>query len=120
MLPDSKADLLLFGNAERAIVEIAHRLAARQPIASITDVRGTAFVRRSTPEGWFEIDSTEVDAPGKVEALINPYMTTDEVAADQGTDCSKQQAQASSAGAPGRRTPPGRRSCRPDGRRSAG
>ena len=27
ILPDSKADLLLFGNAERAIVEVAHRLA---------------------------------------------------------------------------------------------
>lgn len=103
ILVDSKADLLVYGNAERAIIEIAHRLAQKKPIESITDVRGTAFMRRPDDpalDGWFEIDSTEVDAPGKVEALINPYMTTDEVAADQGTDCSKQQAQASSAGAP--------------------
>ena len=55
------------GNAERAIVEIAHRLARRQSIEEITDVRGTAFMRRKddpTSEGWFELDSTEVDRPG--------------------------------------------------------
>jgi uncharacterized radical SAM protein YgiQ len=97
ILVDAKADLLVYGNAERAIIEIAHRLAQKKPIESITDVRGTAFMRRpddASLDGWFEIDSTEVDAPGKVEALINPYMTTDEVAADQGTDCAKQQSQA--------------------------
>src|SRR5919206_4527155 len=50
VLVDSKADLLLYGNAERAIVEIAHRLASKEPVAQITDVRGTAFIRRETPE----------------------------------------------------------------------
>ncbi|MBX9836594.1 MAG: YgiQ family radical SAM protein, partial [Burkholderiaceae bacterium] len=64
---DSKCDLLLYGNAERALVEVAHRIAAREPIENITDVRGTAFVRRTTPEGWFEIDSSSVDQPGRVE-----------------------------------------------------
>ena len=88
---DSKCDLLLYGNAERAIVEIAHRLAARQPIASITDVRGTAFVRRETPEGWFEIDSTTVDTPGHVEAHINPYLMISDQAKAQGQDCARQQ-----------------------------
>ena len=47
---DAKCDLLLYGNAERAIVEIAHRLGAREPIHQITDVRGTAFVRRPDDE----------------------------------------------------------------------
>ena len=64
ILVDAKCDLLLYGNAERAIVEIAHRLAAKEPVHEITDVRGTAFMQRSTPEGWFQIDSTEVDQPG--------------------------------------------------------
>ncbi|MCZ8235350.1 MAG: YgiQ family radical SAM protein [Inhella sp.] len=93
ILVDSKADLLLYGNAERAIVEIAHRLAQRQPIDSITDVRGTAFMRRSDDPslaGWFEIDSTSVDAPGKVDEIVNPYMTTEQVAAAQGADCATQ------------------------------
>ena len=66
ILLDAKADLLLYGNAERAIVEIAHRLAARRAGASsITDVRGTAFCAHATrPQGWFEIDSTERRPPG--------------------------------------------------------
>ena len=44
VLADSKADLLVYGNAERAIVEIAHRLARRVPIEAMTDIRGTAFM----------------------------------------------------------------------------
>ena len=75
ILVDSKADLLLYGNAERAIVEIAHRLARREPVASITDVRGTAFMRRSgdpSAEGWIQIDSTEVDQPGRIDAAHQP------------------------------------------------
>ena len=92
---DSKCDLLLYGNAERALVEVAHRIAAREPIEQITDVRGTAFVRRPgdpTAEGWIEIDSSEVDLPGRVEDHINPYLTTSEQAQAQGTTCSKDDA----------------------------
>ena len=88
---DSKCDLLLYGNAERAIVEIAHRLAAKEPVDHITDVRGTAFFRRESPEGWFEIDSRNVDEPGRVEAHVSPYMTTSEQAADQGAPCAKEE-----------------------------
>jgi uncharacterized radical SAM protein YgiQ len=90
---DAKCDLLLYGNAERAIVEIAHRLAAREPVQDITDVRGTAFVRRpddASGKDWFEIDSTSVDAPGRVEAHVNPYMTTSEQAAEQGATCERE------------------------------
>jgi len=90
---DAKCDLLLYGNADRAIVEIAHRLAAREPVQKITDVRGTAFVRRQDDEsgkGWFEIDSTSVDEPGRVEAHVNPYQTTSEQAAQQGSSCAKE------------------------------
>jgi uncharacterized radical SAM protein YgiQ len=87
---DAKCDLLLYGNAERAIVEIAHRLGAKEPVHRITDVRGTAFVRRSDDEsrlGWLEIDSRSVDEPGRVETHINPYQTTAEQAAGQGATC---------------------------------
>ena len=92
VLIDSKADLLVYGNAERAIIEIAHRLAAREDVRSLTNVRGTAFVRRSddpTAAGWMEIDSSEVDCPGRIDEHINPYLTTAEVAASQGTSCAK-------------------------------
>ncbi len=89
---DAKCDLLLYGNAERAIVEIAHRLAAKEPVAQITDVRGTAFVRRTDDPGnaeWIEIDSTSVDTPGRVEAHYNPYMTTAELAVENGATCAR-------------------------------
>ena len=101
---DAKCDLLLYGNAERALVEVAHRLAAREPVEQITDVRGTAFVRRPDDEsgkGWFEIDSTSVDEPGRVEAHVNPYMTTSEQAASQGSNCSKDDAPDSGAAGAG-------------------
>ncbi len=90
ILVDAKCDLLLYGNAERAIVEIAHRLAAKEPVHEITDVRGTAFIQRHKPEGWFQIDSTSVDTPGRVEEHINPYQTTSEQAAGQGATCAKE------------------------------
>ncbi len=63
VLLDAKADLLVFGNAERQIVEIAHRLARGEKIETIQDLRGTALVRRTLPEGWTEIDSTTIDPP---------------------------------------------------------
>ena len=73
LLLDAKADMLIFGNAERQVCEIAHRLAARQSIDSITDVRGTVFIRKSIPEDWIEIDSTKVDTPGALNPPIDPY-----------------------------------------------
>ncbi len=78
ILADAKADLLLYGNAERALVEIAHRLAAGEPIDSITDVRGSAFFVRELPADWTVIDSTNVDKPGRVEQPLNPYQIIDE------------------------------------------
>ena len=73
VLLDAKADLLIYGNAERAVVEVAHRLAAGEPIASIMDVRGTAYARGGLPEGWRVVDSTTVDRPGRVGAPRSPY-----------------------------------------------
>jgi uncharacterized radical SAM protein YgiQ len=71
ILVDSQADLLVYGNAERAIVEIAHRLADGTPIEQITDLRGTAHARPLP--GFTEIDSTSVDTPGKLEPKQDPY-----------------------------------------------
>jgi uncharacterized radical SAM protein YgiQ len=73
VLLDAKADLLVFGNGERQICELAHRLAAGEAIGDITDLRGTAFARKGVPSGWIEIDSTHLDAPGPLNAPIDPY-----------------------------------------------
>jgi uncharacterized radical SAM protein YgiQ len=94
VLPDSKADLLIFGNAERALLDVTHRLARGEKIGDIRDVRGTGFmVARDwmppTPEAgveggssWIEVLSTELDTPGAIDAHVDPYaMTPDAQAA---------------------------------------
>ena len=86
VLLDAKADLLVFGNGERAIVEIAHRLAAGEPPASITDVRGTAYTRAAgpPPAGFGEIDSRALDTPGPVQAPPDPYAMEEAAARESG------------------------------------
>jgi uncharacterized radical SAM protein YgiQ len=76
ILMDAKADMLVFGNAERQVAEIAHRLAAGEKLADITGIRGTAFVRRAVPPEWIEIDSTTVDEPGPPATHPDPYAMT--------------------------------------------
>jgi len=72
VLVDARADLLVYGNGERAICEIASRLAAGEPVRSIRDVRGTAFIGRP-PGAWIEIDSTHLDTPGPIGPPVDPY-----------------------------------------------
>ena len=77
ILPDSKADLLLFGNAERAVVEFAHRVANGENIKQITDIRGTAFMRQGIPKGWTVLDSSEIDRDKSLEyPQTDPYADT--------------------------------------------
>ena len=79
---DSRADLLVYGNAERAIIDIAHRLAAGEPIHQIRDLRGTAFVRKRVPDGWRVVDSTSIDVVGPIAKSINPYEDTRKASCD--------------------------------------
>jgi uncharacterized radical SAM protein YgiQ len=76
ILLDAKADLLVFGNAERQVMEIARRLDAGERIEQLTDIRGTAFVRRKVPAGWIEVDSTHLDTPGPLNPPLDPYAMT--------------------------------------------
>lgn len=76
VLPDSKADILLFGNAERALVALTHRLAAGESVKTIRDLRGTAFMTKPgwlPGADWAEANSTQVDTPGRVEPHPDPY-----------------------------------------------
>src|SRR5271154_3773637 len=57
ILLDSKADLLVFGNGERQIIEIARRLDAGESIGALRDIRGTAFAQGRPHGEWIEIDS---------------------------------------------------------------
>ena len=73
VLVDAKADLLVYGNAERQIGEIARRLHEGTAIGDLTDLRGTAYLRRGMPAGWVEIDSSDLDTPGPLSPPIDPY-----------------------------------------------
>ncbi|MDH3903602.1 MAG: YgiQ family radical SAM protein, partial [Xanthomonadales bacterium] len=83
ILLDATADLLLYGNAERALLEVAHRLARGEDVSHITDIRGTALVRKDTPDDWWEIDSTRIDRPGRVDRVVNPYINVREMDAGE-------------------------------------
>lgn len=73
VLIDSAADILLYGNAERAIAEVAHALAQGKSVKDLTDIRGTAIIRDAMPGGWTEIDSSRIDWPGKIDKMLSPY-----------------------------------------------
>ncbi|MDP2903823.1 MAG: YgiQ family radical SAM protein [Methylovulum sp.] len=73
VLLDAKADLLVYGNAERQIVEIAHRLANGEHISCVTGIRGTAHFVKQIPDGFVVKDSTEIDKPGVLLSAVNPY-----------------------------------------------
>jgi len=76
VLFESKADLVIFGNAERALVDVTRRIAAGENIKDIRDLRGTAFL---VPQGWLPDEewsvhnSTRVDVPGRIDKQPNPY-----------------------------------------------
>jgi uncharacterized radical SAM protein YgiQ len=74
VLFDSKADLLMFGNAERPLIEVTHRLAAGENIKDITDIRGTGIIVKEALPDWQGVDSTSLDKIGKIEPILSPYV----------------------------------------------
>lgn len=84
ILMDAKPDILVYGNGERALIEIMHRLAKGESIKTIVDVRGTAFIlnksNRHLKAEFIEIASNDVDTIGRVDAIINPYVMMEDVA----------------------------------------
>jgi uncharacterized radical SAM protein YgiQ len=73
VLFDSKADILVYGNAERPLIEIAHRISHGEDVKKITNVRGSAFLANHALPGWHGIDSRDIDRPGKIDPIANPY-----------------------------------------------
>lgn len=77
ILFDAKAELLIYGNAERPLVEVAHRLAAGEDISTLQDIRGTAVIRKEALPDWRGVDSTAIDKVGKIDPVPNPYGADD-------------------------------------------
>ncbi|MEY3006038.1 MAG: hypothetical protein RI942_380, partial [Pseudomonadota bacterium] len=78
VLVDSQADILLFGNAERAVCEVAHRLSRGESVKQIRNVRGCAFLLSEPLPGYQVVDSTRFDNVGAVDVIPNPYEMVDE------------------------------------------
>lgn len=96
---DAKADILLYGNAERAIVELSHRLADGESITDLRDIRGTAYVVSELPNDIEMVDESSFEpkagTKGKInvvsldttKAEANPYeQVPDAVAAGDGSE----------------------------------
>jgi uncharacterized radical SAM protein YgiQ len=82
ILLDAKADLLVFGMGESPAWEIARRLHEGEPVESLRDVRGTAFVLGS-PKAWQPIaaDPSKYVTDGKVVVLPSfEQLQTDKLA----------------------------------------
>lgn len=83
ILMDSRADILLYGNAERAIVDVVHALAKGYRFEDLAKVRGTAYLSTQTKKHWqadmIEIASNDVDTVGRVDPIINPYVMMEDV-----------------------------------------
>ncbi|WP_281214048.1 YgiQ family radical SAM protein [Shewanella insulae] len=74
---DAKADILVYGNAERPLVELSHRLAAGESVSDIHDVRGTTVIRKEPLPGWKGMDSRKLDQLHKIDPIPNPYGADD-------------------------------------------
>ncbi len=77
ILFDAKAEILIYGNAERPLVEVAHRLAAGETFDTMKDIRGTAVILKDALPGWRGVDSTAIDKVGKIDPIPNPYGADD-------------------------------------------
>ena len=73
VLMDSKADMLVYGNGERQIIEIAHAIGSGKDIKELKHIRGTAVMVNQVPDDWLEIDSSEVDVPEHIINHTDPY-----------------------------------------------
>ena len=96
VLVDATADILLYGNAERAMAEVAHKLSMGTDIKLIDDIRGTVVVKSAVSAPWTEIDSTRIDWPRDIASLEeafggSPYECKDE--SECSTDEQEEEAQ---------------------------
>ncbi|QCG48721.1 YgiQ family radical SAM protein [Aeromonas schubertii] len=92
ILIDAKADILIYGNAERPLVEVAHRIAGGETIETMQDIRGTAVIRREPLPGWRGVDSSKLDQIGRIDPIPNPYMEGAPCSDDEGSAPSEQEA----------------------------
>lgn len=63
VLIDSGSNMLAYGNAERALAELAHRIAAGESITTVDNIHGTVVMKPAVPGDWTKIGSSQIDWP---------------------------------------------------------
>lgn len=74
---DAKADILVYGNAERPLVEISHRMASGESLSEMHNIRGTTVIRKEPMPEWRGMDSRKIDQLHKIDPIPNPYGADD-------------------------------------------
>ncbi|TMX12569.1 YgiQ family radical SAM protein [Aeromonas salmonicida subsp. achromogenes] len=92
ILLDAKADILIYGNAERPLIEVTHRIANGETIDTMQDIRGTAVIRKEPLPEWRGVDSSKLDQIGRIDPIMNPYMEGAPCSDDEGTAPVEQEA----------------------------
>lgn len=92
ILLDAKADILIYGNAERPLIEVAHRIANGETMETMQDIRGTAVIRKEPLPEWRGVDSSKLDQIGRIDPIMNPYMEGAPCSDDEGTAPVEQEA----------------------------
>jgi len=93
VLLNSKADILLYGNAERAISEVALRVSRGEHPKDMTNIRGTVCLIKELPENWEQKDSSRVDAPKKVSDQDHPFKQNPYTVMESGDNTSSSEQQ---------------------------
>jgi len=82
LLVDSKADLLVYGMGEYAILEIARYLKSGKDIHYLTNLRGSSYVSKTLPETALELPAYDIvkddtaafaEATRLIHQELNPY-----------------------------------------------
>lgn len=92
ILLDAKADILIYGNAERPLIEVAHRIANGETMETMQDIRGTAVIRKEPLPEWRGVDSSKLDQIGRIDPIMNPYMEGAPCSDDEGSAPVEQEA----------------------------
>ena len=91
ILIDSKADRLVYGMGERALLEVAEALSAGRRAAELTDIRGTVFKCRSdeapraaavTLPSWDELQDAGEGKRAYARSFLAQHRNTDAINAD--------------------------------------
>lgn len=77
ILPDSKADLLVYGMGERGVIDLVHHFHQFDDGSIPDDIANTCIMSREVPDGYHEIPGYE-EVSGSKESFCRAFLEHDE------------------------------------------